>query len=246
MTQSSHSHNTLAPLRNVMNFMAMVHRLEDRSHGLPGMGCFYGPSGFGKTMASIYAANSRRACLVQVLSAWTRKTLCEKILKDLGAEPARTVPSMVDQIGEILIQSNQPLIIDEADFLVKKKMIEIVRDIYEVSAVPVILVGEEKLPFKLQAWERINSRMLARVAAEPLDDDDFGHLLAIRCKKVKLEPDLQHAIKRASKGSARLMVNNFDLANLQADILGKTSVSLKDLPADQLHTGRPPEMRRFV
>lgn len=246
MTQSSQSHNTLAPLRNVQSFSTMLRRLEDRSHGLPGMGCFHGPSGFGKTMASIYAANARRACLVQVKSVWTQKALCEAILRELGAKPEKVIYRMVDQIGQLLIQENRSLLIDEADFLVKKKMIEIVRDIHEVSGVPVVLVGEEGLPGKLQEWERINSRMLERVAAQPLDDEDFKLLLSIRCRGVDVADELQAAIKVASKGSARLMVNNLDTARLRANMAGVKTVTLNELPPGDLHTGIAPKSRRFV
>lgn len=245
MTQSSQIHNTLAPLRNVMSFMTMLRRLEDRSSGLPGMGCFYGPSGFGKTMASIYAANSRRACLVQVKSVWTQKALCEAILDELGVKPEKVIYRMVAQIGQVLAQENIPLLIDEADFLVKKKMVEIVRDIYEVSFVPVILVGEEALPSRLRQWERINSRMLERVAAEPLDDEDFNHLMDIRCPNVELSGELQAAIKRASRGSARLIVNNLDTARLRAKTLGLKTLNLPDFGAGELHDGKAPDMRRF-
>lgn len=246
MTQSSQTHNTLAPLRNVLNFTTMLRRLEDRSHGLAGMGCFYGPSGFGKTMASIYAANARQACLVQVKSVWTQKALCEAILAELGAQPEKVIYRMVDQIGNILVLENRALIIDEADFLVKKKMIEIVRDIYEVSGVPVVMVGEEKLPSKLQQWERVNSRMLERVAAQPLDDEDFALLMGIRCKGIQVAEDLQAAIKTASKGSARLMVNNLDTARLRAEMAGVKTVTLSEFSAAELHTGLPPQMRRFA
>ncbi len=245
MTQSSQTHNTLAPLRNVLNFTTMLRRLEDRSHGLPGMGCFYGPSGFGKTFASTYAANARGACLVEMESVWTQKALCEAILEELGAKPEKVIYRMTRQIAHILIEENKPLIIDEADFLVKKKMIEVVRDIYKASGVPVILIGEENLPSKLQQWERVNSRMLERVAAQPLDDEDFALLMGIRCKGIQVAEDLQAAIKKASKGSARLMVNNLDTARLRAEMAGVKTVTFAEFPASELHTGLPPQMRRF-
>lgn len=57
---------------------------------------------------------------------------------------------MMDQIGEELSLSQRPLIIDEADFLVQKRMIEVVRDIYESSQATIILIGEEAMPVKLQ------------------------------------------------------------------------------------------------
>lgn len=245
MTQSSQTNNTLAPLRNVMAFRTMMERLDTRSAGLTGMGCFYGPAGFGKTMAAIYSANTRGACLVQCESTWTVKTLCQVILEELGIKPARTTPEMSRQIQQALAIDNIPLIVDEADFLVTKKSVEILRDIYEKSQVPVILVGEEALPMKLRRWERIHSRMLERVAAEPVDDQDFAELVKIRCPDVALAPDLAQAIKQASKGSARLIVNNLDTVRQRARVLGKTRVSLSDLSAASLHDGTPPQMRRF-
>ncbi|WP_236549860.1 ATP-binding protein, partial [Profundibacterium mesophilum] len=81
--------------------------------------------------------------------------------------PKGTVSEMVEAISAELAMSDAPLLIDEADMLVKRKMIEIVRDIYEGSGAPVILIGEELLPQKLQQWERIHGRMLDWVAAQP-------------------------------------------------------------------------------
>ena len=50
----------------------------------------------------------------------------------------------------------RPLVIDEADFLVKRGMIEIVRAIYKYCASAgssIVLIGEENLPNALKMWE---------------------------------------------------------------------------------------------
>lgn len=246
MAQSSETNNTMAPLRNVLAFRTMLERLHNRSAGLAGMGCFFGPSGFGKSWAAMYSSNIGDACLVQCESTWTVKTLCGVILEELGIKAARTTPEMSRQIQEALAVDNIPLIVDEVDFLVTKKSIEILRDIHEKSGVPVILVGEEALPTKLRKWERIHSRLLERVAAEPLDDEDFGHLMAIRCPDVVVGTDLQEAIKTASRGSARLIVNNLDTVRNQAQLLGVDTIGVSDLGTVKLQDGTPPQLRRFV
>ncbi|MFD1342913.1 AAA family ATPase [Litorisediminicola beolgyonensis] len=225
--------------------MTMVDRLQHRSSGLPGMGCFYGPSGFGKSMAGIYCANQLDAVLVQCESVWSQKALCEAIIRELGLTPERVVYRMVAQIQQALAVRNAPLIIDEADFLVKKKMVEVLRDIYEKSFVPVILIGEEALPSKLREWERINSRMLERVAAQPIDDNDFDALARIRAPKIVLGDALKASIKQASQGSARLIVNNLDTVRIEAQRRGLSAIDLADLKGDRLHDGKPPQMRRF-
>lgn len=241
---SSNLYNNIAPLGNVAAFLTLVDRLENRGHGLPGMGCFYGPSGFGKTTASLFAANQKQACAVQMKSVWTQKTLCSAICIELGVQPARTIADMVDQIAEALAREDIPLFIDEADFLVKRNMVEIVRDIYESSFVPVILIGEEQLPQKLRAWERVHGRILSWVAANPCDDADFDLLQNIRCPGLTLEADLIARMKEASRGSARRVVENLEAARELAATHGLTHVRLSDWGRRQFFTGVAPDPRR--
>ncbi|NJL07969.1 MAG: ATP-binding protein, partial [Methylacidiphilales bacterium] len=79
------------PLKNVANFMTLVVRLQDRDPHLPGFGVCHGPSGYGKTYASIYAQNKTRAVRVEVGDTWTRKTLLKALLFELGEPPRGTV-----------------------------------------------------------------------------------------------------------------------------------------------------------
>ncbi|MBF0251151.1 MAG: ATP-binding protein, partial [Alphaproteobacteria bacterium] len=146
MTQDTENVNSIAPLKNVTLMNALVERVMNRSPGLPGMATFHGFSGYGKTSAATYVATKYRCYHIQVKSVWTQKHLCEMTLLALGIQPARTIPKMVDQIGSELALSGRPLLVDEADFLVQKRMIEVVRDIYESSAAAIILIGEEHLP----------------------------------------------------------------------------------------------------
>lgn len=243
MNNNSASRN-LAPLRNVSNFLTLANRLQERGAGLPGMGCFYGPSGYGKTTASLYSANEVDACAVQCKSVWTQKKLCQTICKELGQTPQKSIADMVDQIAEALARSRRPLIIDEADFLVKKNMIEIVRDLYESSMVPVILIGEEQLPQKLAKWERVHGRILSWVAAEPADDSDFELLQDIRCPGVELSPELIAEMKRASRGSARRIVENLELAREIAAIRGIKALGKKEWGNRAFFAGQTPQVRQ--
>jgi hypothetical protein len=93
---------------------------------------------------------------VQLRSAWSRKTLLEKILFEMGIKPGGTIPALLDQICEQLAASRRPLILDEFDYCADKHgMIELVRDIYEGSQSSLLLVGEE-LPHKLKRFERFH------------------------------------------------------------------------------------------
>jgi hypothetical protein len=99
MTENNGHHNGIALLRNVMSMVTLVQRVVDRRPNLPGMACYFGPSGYGKSSAATYAANVFDAYQVQIQSTWTKKTLCQAILRDLGIEPERQVADMVTQIA---------------------------------------------------------------------------------------------------------------------------------------------------
>ena len=179
MTEIQENINTVAPLRNVVAMVVLIERVKNRAHNLPGLARFYGPSGWGKSSAAIYATIRFNAVTVQVKSVWTQKTLCAAILAEVGMPPEPTVSRMLDQISPHLALTGLPLLIDAADFLVQRQMIEIVRDIDEGSGAPVILIGEELLPQKLRPWERVHGRILDWVAAQPGDLTDLGHLARI-------------------------------------------------------------------
>ncbi len=237
--------NSVAPLRNVGALVELVDRVQKRGHGLPGMATFYGPSGYGKTTAAIYAANKYRAYQVQVKSAWTAKKLCTAILQDQGLEPARTIADMVDQIAEEAAKSGRPLIIDEADQLVSRNMIEIVRDIYESSGAAIILIGEELLPQKLQKWERVHGRMLDWVGAQPGDIADVAHLARIYCPGVQLDAELQALLLKESNASIRRICVNLDRVREFALTKGMSAVTRKDWGKTGFFTGHAPAPRRI-
>ena len=201
----------LAKIQNVAAFAELVERCSGRRDSLPGMAVFHGVSGYGKTHSAIWSANMYSAYHVQVKSAWTRKSFCQALVRELGIpDRLHTLAEMVEAIGAELAHSRRPLLIDEADYLTKASMIEIVRDIYESSQSPVILIGEENLPHKLKAYERVHGRMLDWVAAQPASLKDTQLLAAIYCRGIDLAPDMVAEIHRRSEGSVRRICVNLD------------------------------------
>ena len=127
MTETTKLYNNVAPLANVVRLQALVDRCQSRAHGLPGMGCYYGPAGYGKTTAGIYVTNKLNACHVQALPFGGTKKLFEMIVAELGLRPARTVSSLFDLAARELAETGRTLIIDEADQILTDRTIEAVR-----------------------------------------------------------------------------------------------------------------------
>jgi len=208
MSETSQLYNSVAPLRNVAALVALIERVNRRVPGLPGMATFYGYSGFGKTTAAIYATNKFGALQVQVKESWTGKKLGQAILDEMSIKPAKTIADMIEQIAEELMFSERVLIVDDAQYLVKRGMIGHVRDIYESSGGTIILIGEESLPQDLQRWENIHGRMLDWVAAQPACLDDIDHLARLYCPDVSLDAAFKMRLLKASHHSIRRVCTN--------------------------------------
>ena len=244
MAEEQRLYNSVAPLRNVAALTTLIDRVNNRAIGLPGMACYYGWSGFGKSTAAIYAANKFQAVLVQCKSTWTKKSLCKAIMAELGLPAKGSTADLVDAISAQLAVHGVPLIIDEADHLVARKMIEIVRDIYEGSQATIILIGEELLPQKLKEWERVHGRMLDWVAAQPADLSDLDHLAPIYAPGIQVEQELRTELLRMSHGSTRRVCVNLAQVSERAAILGKTVMGKGDFDARGFFTGTAPKPRR--
>lgn len=245
MADGSRHFNSVATLRNVMAMVALIQRVKDRAATLPGMAVFYGPSGYGKTTAATYAANSFQAYQVQAQSTWTKKSLCEAILTELGLELRGRVDQMVRDISREIAATGRPLLIDEADHLVSRGLIELVRDIYEGSEATIILIGEEELPRKLMRWERVHGRMLAWIPAEPGVMSDVTQLMKIYCPGLEIEPALLERILMDSRNSIRRICVNLDAVRLFALGRGLKRVTADDWGDQNFFTGQAPNPRGF-
>lgn len=236
-----------APLRNMALFSELMQRVMHRESHLPGMACFYGHSGYGKTFSAIWAANRARAYYVELGETWTRKTLCQSILRELGLTSMMgqgALPDLVSAIVDRLAEErDRPLIIDEADFLVKKGMIDLVREIHDKSQAPVILIGEELLPVKLQKYERTHNRMLDWVAAVPCDLKDAKQLAQLYVPAVEIDDGLVAAIAKASDGRARRIAVNLERVRERAQLQGRKRMSLAEWGDEPFFTGEPPRRR---
>ena len=238
-------YNSVAPLRNVGALVALVRRVEEREHSLPGMACFYGPSGYGKSTAATYAVNRFDAYAVQMKSVWSRKWFVERIAAEMSIKPARTIPAIVDQVAEHMAMTGRTLIIDEADVLVQRKMVEVARDLYESSGSGVILIGEEDLPQNLRAWERVHGRMLDWVPAQPGTIEDARHLAPIYCSGIEVEDALLERVHRQSGGSIRRICVNLARIREVAVTRDLRSIGAADVEKNAFHTGEAPTPRRI-
>jgi hypothetical protein len=156
--------------------------------------------------------------------------------------PGGTIGEMVDEVSLQLSLSGRPLILDEMDHIVGKALIEIVRDIYEASSVPILMIGEEMFPSKLKRWERIHNRVLDWQAAIACDMADSRKLAKVYSPDVDISDDLLEHVVKASRGVARRICVNVELVRQHGKSGGvpKGGMTLAHWGSRELYTGDAP------
>lgn len=224
---------------------ATLERLGSRRVGVPGIGVLYGPSGWGKTFSTNTLANQSRAYYVQMLSAWRSKDLLEKILAEMGvAHGKATVSKLLDMVTQQLSASRRTLILDEFDHAAKSdKLVELTRDIYEGSQGSLLLVGEELLPRKLEAWERFHSRVSTWAPAQRVSLEDATKLAPIYSPGIAIDDAVLDRLVTLSKGSVRRVVNCLTAIHEHSQLYGLDEVRETALATIALPSDRAPERR---
>lgn len=220
--------NRPAPLKNVAAFSALIEKMVERDGDLPGLACFFGPSGWGKTKSAIYGANRYRAVYVECGQFTTARSLLTQILIELGEPRPRGSIEEMKTRAIMLMAANprRPLIVDEAHWVATKRFVDVLRELSDKSGAAVILIGEEMLPQNLEAFERVHNRMLEWLPAVPCDAEDFGLLAATRCGGVSIARDLADAILEKTRGNTRRIVVNLVKVAETAQVIGAKAIDL--------------------
>lgn len=225
-------------LTNMKLALAAMLDIQDAGDGSPRLGLFYGPSGFGKSVAAAFCASRLDAGYIVAKSIWTQRSLLEAIALELGlTRLERTGPRLLEQIVDQLIADPKPLIVDEMDHLVTKKSVEIIRDIHDAARIPILMIGEEALPAKLKAWERFDNRILVATQAQPSSLSDALLLRDYYCPRVDVADGLVEAIVKATAGVTRRIVVNLQMVQAEAISAGRSSIGLADWGDRRFKTG---------
>ncbi len=238
----------IAQISNVAVCFEAIHRTKMRNPMLPGLCAFYGPSGFGKSVAANYVANNMRAFYVQAKSTATKKSFLLSLLREMSIAPAATVAEMLDQAAGELAKSGRPLIIDEFDHLVTSGKVEIVRDLYESSQGTILIIGEELLPKKLERWERFHGRILNWMPAQPASVDDARLLCQIYAPSIQVSDEVLVQLVSSVRGSTRRVATNLENLHelcLENGVVHVDMPQFKKVLPKGFVTGESPKIRSF-
>lgn len=220
--------NVIAPVKNLSRVLSLVRWLVGREPSTPGMALLHGASGTGKTTACTEVAEKFDAVHVRACATWTPLSMLSTIARELGEAPHQRCSPMLDTIVRKLRETGQPLIVDEGDYVAESnKLSDTLRDIHDLSTVPVVLVGMDAFKRRIARREQLARRIAQWVDFQPADLED-ARILADSLCEVGVSDDLLvhlHDVARGSIGRIKQGLLKIEKHGLGAS---KGKVGLKD------------------
>lgn len=201
----------VAPIATFDLVAATLEQLTTRRMGMDGIGCLYGPSGWGKTFSSNTLALETRAYFVQMKAVWTKKTFLQKILEEMKVDYSHSdsIPELFDAVTSQLAASKRVLILDEFNRAIEKPILaQITRELFDSTQTPVLLVGEEGLPNAMSKpqFKQLYRRVSAWAEAKDVTVADAYKLAPIYCPGIAFDQASIETLVQFSRGSVSSIV----------------------------------------
>ena len=205
--------SVFAITKNVKKFLAGVDNLMRRQKTIPGMMLVFGEPGTGKTRTALWwkiqnGNGENRIPYVRATRVITPRALLEQILYELGETPMWKTSQILQQIKDHLLLNPRPIIVDEVDYLCRDGFVEVLRDIHDLTDVPIIMIGMAEADKKLMRFRHLYDRISVIVPFKLLDLEDVKSL-AQQMLDIKIEDDLLKHITEQSRGKLRRIITMF-------------------------------------
>lgn len=164
--------------QNVKNFIAVMDKLQNRPHGLPGMALVYGEPGLGKTQTAVWWAVHNNAVFIRSTNLMSGRWLLEELVEELGEVPYYRSADLFKQVIRQLSEEPRPIIVDEIDYLISdSKAIETLRDIYDKTNNPIIMMGMGLADKKLMRYRHLYDRFSEILKFDAFTQDDVSSII---------------------------------------------------------------------
>ncbi len=214
--------------KNVQRFMAGIEAVRTPIRGRIGMMLAFGPPGTGKTEAGMWYSAQNDVPYIRAKDITSRRGLLSNIVAELGEAPAFRSDSLFDQAVEQLLERPRTILIDEIDYLVRGGMIEILRDINDITNVPIVMMGMEHADKKIKRFRHLFDRISAVVHFELFDVAEINNLAAQICETPLTQAAVAY-IHRQSQGKLRLITTWMSRAEQLAKLNDLNGVDVQHL-----------------
>ena len=154
---------------------------------------------------------------------------------------------MVNYIVEELTKENRhlrPIFIDEADYCFRQyEMVDSLRDIYDLSGCPVILIGMEDIARRVRENARIARRITQWIEFNGVDIEDTAKVAA-ECCEVELGSDLLEYLHKETMGNIGRIIIGLAKIETFAKANKKSIISASEWGDRPLYFDQPSFVRR--
>lgn len=167
-----------------------------------------GGYGIGKSELTERWAVDNGAVFVRCKATWTKRALLDELAEKMGLDKrGRNQEVQARIIGKLSVNM-APMMFDEADHLIGStaSLLEVVRDITDITGVMCFLVGMEQFGFKVARYEHIASRVAKVIEFKPLNLTDVTSACTLM-SEVPLDETAIEQIHLQCKGRMRLVLN---------------------------------------
>jgi DNA transposition AAA+ family ATPase len=224
-----------AKTSNVMRFTAGITKLEQRGASEASWLLATGEPGLGKTKTIQWYATQQGGIYLRAKSNWTPRWLLAEIVSELGFSSGNSLQALFNQALGALAQSPCPIVIDEArNMLHDGRLLETLRDLSDLTEVPIILGGEDFVLGRLASrYPQIASRISEVVKFEAASIADVRICVDTLCE-VKVADDLVAEIHKQSLGYLREIKNAVAACEAFGKRLGGRELTLADIGGQKL------------
>lgn len=194
--------NEFISTANTNNFEKMCEELSDPTSLIgPSMAMVTGPAGRGKSEAAKHYVVQTDAIYIPPLNIRTPAMVLREIAFELATVRPNRSDACLTVIGEEMKKSRRLVIVDEADLL-PMQILEMLRNVNERYACPILLLGEDELKGKVASRRRIASRIRRKMEFSPVTQPDIAFYLK-KALDLKASPDVTAIIHKHSNGDWR-------------------------------------------
>lgn len=210
-------------------------QVERRGAQEAGLVIIKGPYGVGKSELVERWSVDNNAVFVRCKETWTKRALVDELATVLGLDTRGRNSEVQARVIARQAVDMAPMVFDEADFLVRgagskssPALLEVIRDISDVTGCIVYLVGMEQFGDKLARHGHIASRVNRVVEFKPLSLADVTATCDKLCE-VALGKGVHDLILAQSSGKMRLVLNAISNIEQLAEANGLDTVTAADL-----------------
>ncbi len=170
--------NTFIKTNNVKQFISLMDEVQKLPPNIPKLALVYGDHGLGKTHSIIWWATRNNAVYVRANNEMTQNGLLKAIAEELDERPYYMMQENFKLILKHLKQDSRIIIVDEADYLIgNKNVIEALRDIQDMTGVPIVLVGMKLIDKKIARFKHFEDRLYKKLEFEHFGVDEIAEIL---------------------------------------------------------------------